>query len=194
MKHPERKPQPEGTFAQPVLAARWSAPPGSARLRSWGTGHEMRKKTGGFDSARDRTAATCGRLWKGGIAIGVFGFLAGILLSKVVGWPIYGFFLGVGIFLGALISRPFIQSMAAREGEDGNGDVALKRAVATCLVLLVTWCVVAGMFDLLDEKFDIDPGHVHVFWVVAIGGALANLWLVLVSSVRIWNPLSFSAR
>lgn len=153
----------------------------------------MRKKGRAFDSARDKTVTTCGRLWKGGVAIGAFGFLAGILLSKVLGWPIYGLFLGVGIFLGGLTARPFIQGIAARGGEESDGGAALKRAVATCLALLVGWCVVAGLFDFLDEQFDIDPGHVHVFWVVAMGGALANLWLVLVSSMRIWNPLGFDA-
>jgi len=152
----------------------------------------MQTKTDAFDIARAKTITTCERLSKGGVAVGGFGFLAGIVFARFLGWPIYGLFLGTGIFVGALIARSFIANMAARHGEGNDGGVAFKRAIVTSFALLVLWCVTAAAFDVLDERFGIDPGHVHVFWVVAIGAALANLWLVLVSSIRVWDPLGLN--
>lgn len=152
----------------------------------------MLGEMGAFDIARDKMVATCRRLWKGGIVVGAFGFIAGIVLAKFLGWPIYGLFLGIGISLGASVALSFLKRMAAGHGEDIDGAVALRRAILTNVVLFVLWCVAAVVFDVLDEDFGIDPGHVHVFWVVAIGGALANLWLVLVSALRMWDPLSLN--
>lgn len=149
-----------------------------------------KRSEGAFEAARNKMIITCHAVARFGGGAAVVGFLVGILLGALLGWPIYGFFVGTGIGIGAFVAGLCIKRMPMGRGESFDGAFAFSRAMARSLGLFLAWLIMAVIFELVDERLGIDPGHVHVIWVVALGAAAASFWLFLVALVRFANPFA----